>query len=71
MNIEYFLPWARKGLRPGTYDIYIDQITSEGAIINVEKEKLLRIVLIKKTIWNDLLKILPKGSLIRKIIQVR
>jgi hypothetical protein len=60
-----------KGLNPGQYDFIIDNLHGYGCCIDVGKDIPIRIFLDKKTTWEDILNLLPKGSLIKKIRHTR
>jgi len=60
-----------KGLRPGVWDITVDRLISEGSSIHGHKNELIRVELIKNTTWDELLKALPKGSIIKSFSRVR
>ena len=60
-----------KGLMPGEWDFLINKLSSSGSQLANEKDVLLRICLIKKTTWEDILKAIPKGSLIKDFRRVR
>jgi hypothetical protein len=59
------------GLRAGEWDILVDKIISDGSQVHGEKNQVIRIILNRETTWNDLLKLLPQGSMIRSWRRMR
>lgn len=59
------------GLRPGVYHIKYDRLISEGASIHGGKEQIMQFELHKSTTWEEILKLLPKGSIIKSTDRVR
>ena len=65
------LPLKGKGLYPGEYYFMIDSIIGEGSTIHGGKDIPIRISLNCKTTWEEILKAIPKGSLIKYYIRIR
>jgi hypothetical protein len=58
------------GLMSGDWDLLLKTIKSEASQTFGE-DQLLRIALIKDTSWEEILKLIPKGSLIKQFRRVR
>lgn len=59
------------GLRPGDYDLIIDTLIAEGCMLHANKENCIRISLCRNTTWKEILKLIPKGSILKNWRQVR
>jgi hypothetical protein len=70
-KVMHIPPLHGEGLYPGEYDFIIDSIISEGSTIHGGKDIPIRISLNRKTTWEEILKAIPKGSLVKSYIKVR
>ncbi len=61
---HYGLPG--KGLNPGDWDLYLDNVLPEE-----NQMCCIRVSLEQPTTWDDILKFIPKGSMIKNFIRVR
>ena len=59
----YKLPGT--GLTPGDWDIIVNSIMSS------DKDKIIRVSLNRNTSWKELLKIVPKGTIVKKCRKLR
>jgi hypothetical protein len=64
-------PLEGKGLSAGEYDFIIDSLIGEYATIHGGKNLVIRISLNRKTTWEEILKAIPKGSLVKSYRRVR
>jgi hypothetical protein len=64
-------PLEGKGLNAGEYDFVIDSIIGEYATIHGGKNLVIRVSLNRKTTWEEILKAIPKGSLVKHYRKVR
>jgi len=59
------------GLYPGDYDFLINRLIGNGSYIHSEPNIVIRVSLNRKETWENILKLIPKGSLIKNRRRVR
>ena len=64
-------PLYGKGLKAGTWHFLLHRLIGEGSTIHEEKDYIFRIELNEEEPWENILKLIPKGSLIKYYKRIR
>lgn len=59
------------GFTPGDYYIKYERIIDEDSHLNCNKNQLIHVKLIKNTTLSDLMKVIPKNSIVKSIKRMR